>query len=120
MVKLLNKAKELQGNLGVIIALVTSCAFIWNTYIRDNPFIGYIKNQQIQGEALDAEMDLDRVVFKKYHLELYHSNKNSKGQFKFSYLKHKNRRYKAWVDPTSGFWVIRDGSKITYIKELSE
>jgi len=118
MVKLLNKAKILQGNLGVIIALVTSCAFIYNTYIKDNPIAVYIHNQKVMSQALDAELDLDIVVFKRYHLNLYHANKNDKGQFKFSYLKYNGKCYKAWVDPASGFWVYKNGGKVNYIKEL--
>lgn len=117
--ELLNKLKILQGNLGVIIALVTSLVFIYNSYIKDNPIAVYIANQRIIREALAAEGELDKVVFKRYHLELYHSNKNSKGQIKFSYLNYKGKLYKCWIDPSSGYWVYKNGTNIRYIKELA-
>ena len=119
MNRLIVRLKTLQGNIGVIIALVTSLVFIYNTYIKDNPITVYIHNQKVQGEALDSELDLDKVVFKNYHLKLFHSNKNEKGQIKFSYLRYKGKCYKAWVDPTSGFWVYRTGHNVKYIKELA-
>jgi hypothetical protein len=119
MNKLIEKAKVLQGNIGVIIALITSCVFIYTTYVKDNPISIYIKNQRVQGEALNAELDLDKVIFGKYHLKLYHANKNSKGQYKYSYLNYEGRYYKAWVDPTSGYWEYLDGKEVNFIKELS-
>lgn len=116
---MLEKLKRIEGKATYIIGLIASIIYVYNTHIKDNPIAVYIHNQRVQGEALDSELDLDKVVFNKYHLRLFHSNKNSKGQIKFSYLKYKGKYYKSWVDPTSGFWVYRDGNKIHYLKELS-
>jgi hypothetical protein len=117
--KLLNKAKLLQGNISIVIALFTSTVFIYNSYIKDNPIAVYIHNQKVIREALAAEGDLDKVVFKRYHLELYHANKNAKGQIKFSYLNYNGKLYKCWIDPSSGYWVYKNGHDVNYIKELA-
>ena len=116
---MLERLKKIEGKATYIIGLIASIVFTYNTYIKDNPISRYVKNQKVQGEALNAELDLDKAVFNKYHLRLYHSNKNSKGQYKYNYLNYKGRYYKAWVDPTSGYWQYLDGREVNFIKELS-
>ncbi len=88
---MLEKLDKLKGKASIIISSIAMCVFIYSTYIKNNPITVYIKNQRVQGEALNAELDLDKDIFKKYHLRLYHANKNSKGQYKYSYLNHKGR-----------------------------
>jgi hypothetical protein len=111
--------KKIEGKLSITISCVAALVFTYNAYIKDNPISVYVKNQKIQGEALNAELDLDKDMFEKYHVELYHANKNSKGQYKYSYLDYKGRYYKAQVDITTGYWEYLDkGKRVNFIKEL--
>jgi ABC-type dipeptide/oligopeptide/nickel transport system permease component len=114
-----DKLKKLEGKATYIIGLIVTVVFVYNTYVKDNPFSNYVKNQRVQGEALNAELDLDKPIFEQYHLRLYHANKNSKGQYKYSYLNHNGRYYKAWLDPESQYWQYLDGKDVNFIKELS-
>lgn len=116
---MLEKLDKLKGKASIIISSIAMVVFFYNSYIKDNPISIYIKNQRVQGEALNAELDLDKAIFEKYHLRLYHANKNSKGQYKYSYLNHKGRYYKAWLDPESQGWQYLDGKDVNFIKELS-
>ena len=118
MINVIEKIKKVDNKLTIIMGLFVSGSIVYDKVI-DNPLAKLLQNQKVQSEALAAEYDLDKVVFKRYHLELYHSNKNDKGQIKFSYIKHDGWEYKAWVDPTSGFWVYKKGHDVNYIKELS-
>lgn len=111
--------KKIEGKLSIIISCVAALVFVYNGYIKDNPISVYIKNQRVQGEALNSCFDLDKPILNRYHLRLYHSDKNEKGQYKYSYLNYEGRYYKAWVDPTSGYWEYLDGKEVSFIKELS-
>lgn len=117
---IIERIKRIEGKVTYIIGVGCSLLFVYNTYIKDNPINSFISNQRIIKEALAAEGELDKTVFKRYHLELYHSNKNSKGQIKFSYLNYSGRLYKCWIDPSSGYWVYKNGSDVRYIKELAK
>lgn len=115
----LEKIEKLKGKASIIISSIAMMVFIYNTYVKDNPISIYVKNQRVQGEALNAGYDLDIPIFNEYHLRLYHSDKNSKGQYKYSYLNHNGRYYKAWLDPESQGWQYLDGKDVSFIKELS-
>jgi hypothetical protein len=121
---LFDRVKNTNNKLTIIVGVIASIQFIhsfiqpyWNNgaLIR---FKRLEKNLIVATKALDAEMEIDKWVLKNYHLELYHSNKDDRGQFKFSYLKYEGCIYESWYSRVKGCWVYQDG-KEKKLRELS-
>ena len=108
--------KEYAAYIGAIVFLWSFASpFVLNFWKErsSNRLDEYDRMFKIYAKIVEAETDIDTKLFHDYGIELYHCNKNRKGQPKFSFVKHKGKIFEAVESKRkAGVWV--------YVNELNE
>lgn len=66
----------------------------------------YDRMFEVYAKIVEAETDIDKKIFHAYGIELYHCNKDRRGEPKFSFVKHDGKLYEAIESKRkAGVWV---------------